>query len=350
MSLRFRQSMKLLPGVRLNFSKETVGLSFGVPGARYTINSKGRRTVSTGIPGTGLYNVETLSSGTRSTSARARSSTASAAQETDSASSPPSPGLFAGKAERALNTFLKEIYSEEKLADASLVIEKAVALRKQYDDLKYPLELISFLHSITDDKWETEAATWGAILWEHRDLAFSNKHVSKYFRGIQPQVTIATGITTQMHYSKQTLGFIWAEVLQGQKKYEEAVAVLHQMSADQMVAVSLADIEISQKDFDGVIETTEDVEVFDDATVMLMILRGVAFREKGLHEAAIECFKRALKLKDAPEALEHRTLFERGVTYALMGKRAMGIKDLEKILVDNPDYPEVEKKLTELKK
>jgi len=35
-----------MPGVRLNFGKETVGLSFGVPGARYTINSKGRRTVS----------------------------------------------------------------------------------------------------------------------------------------------------------------------------------------------------------------------------------------------------------------------------------------------------------------
>jgi hypothetical protein len=33
-----------------------------------------------------------------------------------------------------------------------------------------------------------------------------------------------------------------------------------------------------------------------------------------------------------------------------MGKRAMGIKDLEKILVDNPDYPEVEKKLSELNK
>ena len=65
MSLRFRRSMKLLPGVRLNFSKETVGLSFGVPGARYTVNSKRRQTVSTGIPGTGLYNVETISSGSR---------------------------------------------------------------------------------------------------------------------------------------------------------------------------------------------------------------------------------------------------------------------------------------------
>ncbi|NBX52001.1 DUF4236 domain-containing protein, partial [bacterium] len=33
MSLRFRRSMKLLPGVRLNFNKDSVGMSFGVPGA-----------------------------------------------------------------------------------------------------------------------------------------------------------------------------------------------------------------------------------------------------------------------------------------------------------------------------
>ena len=48
--------------------------------------------------------------------------------------------------------------------------------------------------------------------------------------------------------------------------------------------------------------------------------------------------------------VDSSVLFERGTTYALKGKRAMDIKDLEKILVDNPDYPEVEKKLTELKK
>ena len=205
MSLRFRKSMKLLPGVRLNFSKETVVLSFGVPGARYTINSKGRRTVSTGLPGTGIYNVETISSGTRSSSARARAS----AQETETPIGPPSPGLFAGKAERALNTFLLDVYNADKLADATYVIEKAAALRNQYEDLKYPLELISFLHGITDDEWESEAATWGAVLWKNRDLAFSNKHVNKYFKGIKPQVSIATGISTQMHYSKQTLGFIY---------------------------------------------------------------------------------------------------------------------------------------------
>jgi hypothetical protein len=32
-----------------------------------------------------------------------------------------------------------------------------------------------------------------------------------------------------------------------------------------------------------------------------------------------------------------------------MGKKAMATKDLEKILVDEPNYPEVEKKLAALK-
>jgi tetratricopeptide (TPR) repeat protein len=346
MSLRFRQSMKLLPGVRLNFSKETVGLSFGVPGARYTINSKGRRTFSTGIPGTGLYNVETLSSGTRSS--RSRSSAEGAFDLAESAG-PPAPGLFARKAERALNKFLLDIYNSDHPDDAGSVIEKAKELSQQHVELKYPLELISFLHGITDEEWQKEASLWGANLWEQRKLLFSDKYVLKYFKGIKPGVSISAGITTNMHYNEATLGFIWVEVLQAEKKYDEAVAVLHLLPPNQMVAISLADIEISAGDFDGAIATTEDIEVFDDATAMLMLLRGVAFRGKDMHEAAIECFKRVLKEKKLPEPLTHRALFERGTTYALMGKKAMGIKDLEKILVDDPDYPGVEKKLNELK-
>jgi hypothetical protein len=40
--------------LRLNFNKRSVGISAGVRGARYSINSDGRRTRSVGIPGTGL--------------------------------------------------------------------------------------------------------------------------------------------------------------------------------------------------------------------------------------------------------------------------------------------------------
>ena len=50
MGLRFRKSKKLLPGVKLNISKNSVGLSVGVKGARVSVNSKGRVTKSVSIP------------------------------------------------------------------------------------------------------------------------------------------------------------------------------------------------------------------------------------------------------------------------------------------------------------
>jgi hypothetical protein len=40
---------------KLNFSKSGVGFSFGVPDARVGVNSKGKKYVRGGIPGTGLY-------------------------------------------------------------------------------------------------------------------------------------------------------------------------------------------------------------------------------------------------------------------------------------------------------
>jgi hypothetical protein len=40
---------------KLNFSKSGLGFSFGVPGARVGVNSKGKKYLRGGIPGTGLY-------------------------------------------------------------------------------------------------------------------------------------------------------------------------------------------------------------------------------------------------------------------------------------------------------
>jgi hypothetical protein len=54
MGMRYRKSVNLGGGVRLNLSAKSVSLSGGVPGARVTYNSKGYRTTSVGIPGTGL--------------------------------------------------------------------------------------------------------------------------------------------------------------------------------------------------------------------------------------------------------------------------------------------------------
>lgn len=53
MGFRFRRSIGLVPGVRLNLSGGGASVSLGVRGLRYTVGSKGTR-VTAGIPGTGL--------------------------------------------------------------------------------------------------------------------------------------------------------------------------------------------------------------------------------------------------------------------------------------------------------
>jgi len=55
MGLRFRRSIKIAPGIRVNFSKTGIGLSAGVRGARMSVNSHGRVTRSVGVPGTGVF-------------------------------------------------------------------------------------------------------------------------------------------------------------------------------------------------------------------------------------------------------------------------------------------------------
>lgn len=65
MGLRFKKSIKIAPGVKINFNKNSVSATVGSKGAHYTANSKGKTTSTVGIPGTGL-SYSTSSSGGKS--------------------------------------------------------------------------------------------------------------------------------------------------------------------------------------------------------------------------------------------------------------------------------------------
>lgn len=59
MGLRFRKSISIIPGVKLNFGKSGMSVSAGVPGFRKTFHTSSRVTTSVGIPGTGISYVTT---------------------------------------------------------------------------------------------------------------------------------------------------------------------------------------------------------------------------------------------------------------------------------------------------
>lgn len=75
MGWRYRKSISIIPGVRVNFGLHSSSISFGGRGFRTTYSSTGRVTRSVGIPGTGLSYVST-SNPNRQTSQRRTSSSA----------------------------------------------------------------------------------------------------------------------------------------------------------------------------------------------------------------------------------------------------------------------------------
>ncbi|MCC0707297.1 DUF4236 domain-containing protein [Clostridioides sp. ES-S-0190-01] len=59
MGFNFRKSINLGGGVKLNLGKKSVGISAGIKGTRVSVNSKGRKSATLSIPGTGISYTKT---------------------------------------------------------------------------------------------------------------------------------------------------------------------------------------------------------------------------------------------------------------------------------------------------
>lgn len=58
MGMRFRKSINLGGGTKLNISKSGVGVSTGVKGFRKSVNTSGRTRTTVSVPGTGISYVK----------------------------------------------------------------------------------------------------------------------------------------------------------------------------------------------------------------------------------------------------------------------------------------------------
>ena len=66
MGIRFRKTIKILPGLRFNLSRTGISTSLGPKGA--TVNLRGgKRSLTTGLPGTGLSQRHDITPGARRT-------------------------------------------------------------------------------------------------------------------------------------------------------------------------------------------------------------------------------------------------------------------------------------------
>jgi tetratricopeptide (TPR) repeat protein len=127
-----------------------------------------------------------------------------------------------------------------------------------------------------------------------------------------------------------------------------AIDVVEQLEPTTYSAVSLAELYAQTGRWDDVIELTEGLSNEDDASALLLVFRGQAFREQGFHDAAHEALKEALRARSREAPIRHLALSERARNYLAQGKKAMARKDLERILAEDSSYEGVRERLAEL--
>lgn len=154
MGLRFRKTISILPGVRLNLGKSTASVSVGVPGFRKTFNTKGQVTTTVGLPGTGLYYVDTKNpkkeAARRQQAQEARNSIpAQAPAPAPVPASKPMPQQYRRPIQttRSAPTSAENFYSIHKSVDDTIDWNEILASPTPPDS-SYNAEMWSYYHSV----------------------------------------------------------------------------------------------------------------------------------------------------------------------------------------------------------
>ncbi len=323
MGFRLRKSIKIAPGVKLNVSKTGVGGSVGGRHGRYSAHSSGRRTVSasTGVPG--VYYQKGVSKKTESGAPQAVA--------------PPSakkPGMFAPKGE-------KELYKAVKAQNVHAIRQAG----DEHPEFRLPSYSLAGLLMLTSEPQEAERLLGDAFA-TGRDPA-QEKFVTDYlFTNLQ--LSIASGVTAELPVNRDAVGLALGELKQDKGDLDGAIDVVEQLEPTTYSAVSLAELYAQTKRWDDVVELTEGITNEDDASALLLVFRGQAFREQSFHDAAHESLKEALRARSRDASIRHLALAERAQNYLAQGKKAMARKDLERILAEDSSYEGVREQLAEL--
>ena len=325
MAFRFQRSIKLMPGVRLNFSKTGIGASFGVPGLRVGYGPRGR-TRSVGIPGTGMSWRETKSYGS---SKKRRSGSQSVAPPPPPR--PRKPGWFAPKLEKEFCKALEE-----------MTVTSIGQMATKYSEVRASMGALAGMMCLQsgDTNDFAEARKWLELAWSTGREPNSEPVARKYMNfGVEMTVTVAAGVQTQAGLTREAIALALVEIYQQAGELDLAIDLIDGEQINSIAAVSLAELFILKECFDEVIDMTDGITNEDDATALLCVFRGISLREQDMFVAAREAFKEALRIRSRNVEVRNRAWIERSACYLAEGKRGMARNDLERIMAVDSDYP-----------
>lgn len=333
MALRMRKSISLGGGVRLNASKKSLGLSAGTRGARYSVNTSGRRTRSLGIPGSGISHVSTSQGGGR------RGGPASAPAPAAK------PGMLAPKHEKEFFKGIEELLAGEPQRALEHFEE---ATRRDTKDHALSDELLSGLIAAQVGEDAKAIPYLEAVVASDTELP--DELLLKYAPGVGMTLSITPEVSVTVPPSSLAAALALVECYQGAGRVEEAIGLLQRLveaDDDPALKLSLCELYASAGDWDEVVELAAGVANEDDLTLQIRLFQAQALAERGQDEVALEVYREAFRSKKRSPELLNEARYGRGRTYLRLGKKAQGRKDLAAVYADDPAFKDVAELLAE---
>lgn len=320
MPSRYRKSIKIAPGVKLNLSKSGVSTSIGRRGATVNIgHGKVRSTV--GLPGSGISYSKTVST----------KNSASVRQQTARAAQPKIP---------------KEDKAVLDAISTGNVAQLDEIARKGKSEHALPAAMLAALAAFdSNPAWARQMLEW---VWAQGHDPGEYRLIKTYFAGARLPVQVTPEVEIDEALGRNLIGLMIAEWKQADGDLQGAVDIVEQLNPTAPAALSLSELYFEQLRYADVVELTDGLTNVDDVSALLIVYRGVAFRELGHPDSAKLAFKEALKSRSRSREVRFRALVERALTYHAEGKLAMARKDLDRIRAEDSSYPGLADALTVL--
>ncbi len=329
MGLRFRRSVNLGGGLRLNLSKSGVGISGGVRGARTGIGPRGTRT-AIGIPGTGIYYEKrgSLKSGSQQRKKEERS------QEVTPSTRKIKAGFIASLLiSKEEKEFIKGInfIIDNKKKEALTTLETVVHLNQDFIDAYYSLALLE-----SDSK---KQLNYLKKVLKNRESFGS--YYNKYKAVIGGFLQITEEIGVYIANDEMGLELLSAEVMEENGEITEAIDLLANSAflQEPVIRLSLGELYYQAGQYNKCIETLQDVENNDALGTTSLYYAALAFRDKGLSSAAVDTFRKALRRrKDRSPELLMEVRYALAETLEANGERAKARKEFEKVAAQDVNF------------
>lgn len=325
MGWRFRKSIKLGKGVRLNLSKSGPGISVGGKGFRIGVGPKGPYS-SASIPGTGLYSINYLKKGkSKRSSQNASQTTAAATAENEL------------KPEYAYPPELKNKTRTSALIGFIISLIFLAAC--------WPVGVIGIC---------------GIIYWQIKVAKSPDGQARKYYtdgqtaikNGDNQQAIEAFFKVLEINPDVPVLYHILANLYEAEENYEEALKFLKKYMELDPENYSLKFQQISlllkMEQFETALPLLQSLppEIKQELPVLCTIAG--CFLELDQPEFALEVLKQGpmRKQKMNEELMLFRYLL--GITYKELGETKKAIKQLNKVYAEDIEYGDVKELLEEL--